>query len=132
MSKHNPGYIDRIVRNTVLGTAITIITIASGTAAAMPPEVIGEQVSNIEKAGEISGWSHIDNQRILVNLSPQNTYLLTLKHQCHGLQWARDVTVSMSNGTIWAGFDAIKADGLQCPIDGIWKVSPAEMLKLGH
>jgi hypothetical protein len=36
----------------------------------------------------------------------------------------------MSNNTIWAGFDAIKADGLQCPIDRINKVSAAELLKL--
>jgi hypothetical protein len=35
----------------------------------------------------------------------------------------------MSNNTIWAGFDAIKADGLQCPIDSISRVGRKDILE---
>ena len=80
---------------------------------------MGESVPNIDSADKISDWSPLDNQHVLVNTAGQNTYLITLKHQCHGLTWAQNVTVSMSNNTIWAGFDAIKANGRQCPIQRI-------------
>ena len=97
---------------------------------AIPPDPVGEVVRSIPNADAISGWSPIDNQRVLVNLDEQSSYLLTLKHQCHGLGWAQNITVTMSNNTIWAGFDAIQADGLACPIDSIRKVAPKDLLEL--
>ena len=99
---------------------------------AMPPELLGEDVRSIPDADGITGWSHVDNQRVLVNLDQQSTYLLTLKHQCHGLAWAQDVTVTMSNNTIWAGFDAIQADGRACPIHSIRKLDPKSLLEPDH
>ena len=111
-------------------TVSLIVALLQGSIAlAMPPEEInGEPVQSIEGADGIRGWSHIDNQRVLVELDQQSTYLLTLKHQCHGLAWAQNVTVTMTNNTIWAGFDAIQADGLACPISRIEKVDPKEQL----
>ncbi len=91
---------------------------------------MGEPVRSIDSAHEISDWSALDNQHVLINTSGQNTYLITLKHQCHGLTWAQNVTVSMSNNTIWAGFDVIKANGLQCPIQRISIMSAQELLEL--
>jgi hypothetical protein len=102
----------------------------NGNLLAMPPELMGETVSSIQDANEISDWAPIDNQRVLVNLNAQDSYLLTLKHQCHGLTWAQNVTVSMSNNTIWAGFDAIKADGQACPIHSIQKMKARDLLEL--
>jgi hypothetical protein len=103
----------------------------AGAAAALPPAAAqGEPVASIPHADKIRDWSPLDNQRVIVNVNATDTYLLTLKQQCYGLRWAQNVTVSMSNNTIWAGFDAIRADGLQCPIDKISKVSPAELLEL--
>jgi len=99
---------------------------------AMPPELLGEDVRSIPDADGITGWSHVDNQRVLVNLDQQNTYLLTLKHQCHGLAWAQNVTVTMSNNTIWAGFDAIQADGRACPIHSIRKLDTKSLLESDH
>lgn len=94
---------------------------------AMATVVQGEPVRSIEGADTISGWSQIDSQRVLLNLNEKNTYLLTLKHQCHGLAWAQNVTVTMSNNTIWAGFDEIHADGLACPIHSIQKIDPKDL-----
>jgi hypothetical protein len=104
-----------------------LMTLLGGTTHALPPEFQGETVQHIDAANGISAWSHIDNQRVLVNVDEQSTYLLTLKHQCHGLAWAQNVTVSMSNNTIWAGFDAIQADGLACPIDRIEKIDAHDL-----
>jgi len=110
-----------------IATGLTL----AGSAAALPPApATGEPVTSIPHADKIRDWSALDNQRVLVSVNATDTYLLTLKQQCHGLGWAQNVTVSMSNNTIWAGFDAIRADGLQCPIETISKVSPAELLEL--
>jgi len=104
---------------------------ACGSALALPPGGLhGDSVRSIPDADQIRDWTPLDNQRVIVNLNAADTYLLTLKQQCHGLGWAQNITVTMSNNTIWAGFDAISADGLQCPIDRISKVTPAELLEL--
>lgn len=97
---------------------------APGALATLPE---GVAVRSIENADAISSWSHIDNQRVLVSLDEKDTYLLTLKHQCHGLAWAQNVTVTMSNNTIWAGFDEILADGLACPIHSIQRIDPKDL-----
>jgi len=111
--------------------ATVLLTVTTGSTFALPPaEHPGEAVRSIPGAQRISDWNALDNQRVLVNVNATDTYLLTLKQQCHGLGWAQNVTVTMSNNTIWAGFDAIKADGLQCPIDRINRVSATELLQL--
>ena len=105
-----------------------VAALTTGTVLAIPPEISGESVQSIPGADGISDWAPLDNQRVLVNLDEKNSYLLTLKHQCHGLAWAQNISVSMSNNTIWAGFDAIQADGRACPIDSIHKVDPRKLL----
>lgn len=119
----------RMVSTGLLAGSLIAATLFAGNEAqAMPPELKGERVQHIEAADGISGWEHIDNQRVLVNVDEKSTFLLTLKHQCHGLAWAQNVSVTMSNNTIWAGFDAIRADGLACPIDRIEKIDPKTLL----
>jgi hypothetical protein len=81
------------------------------------PEDLLEPVRSIESADRISGWEHLDDQHVLLRLSAQDQYLITLKSRCLGLNWARNVGVTMSNNTIWAGFDAITVDGNQCEIE---------------
>ena len=76
-------------------------------------------VRNIESADRISGWEHLDDQHVVLRLSAEDQYLITLRRQCLGLNWARNVGVTMSNNTIWAGFDAITVDGNQCEIESI-------------
>lgn len=108
--------------------ALLLVTgLMSAGAMAIPPELSGEAVRSIDAENGIAGWSTLDNQHVLLNLDAQDSYLLTLKHQCHGLAWAQNVTVTMSNNTIWAGFDAIQADGLACPIDSIEKINPKDL-----
>ncbi|MGD8417389.1 MAG: DUF6491 family protein [Pseudomonadales bacterium] len=108
-------------------TAALLALMGASTALAINRVPEGVTVSRIEGADAISGWSQIDNQRVLVNLDEKDTYLLTLKYQCHGLAWAQNVSVTMSNNTIWAGFDEIQADGLACPIHSIQKIDPKDL-----
>lgn len=115
-------YSGYIVLAALLGTAVS--------SSALPPERAGESVRSIPDVQHISDWSTIDNQRVVVSINATDSYLLTLKQQCHGLGWAQNITVTMSNNTIWAGFDEIKADGLQCPIDQISRMTSKDLLEL--
>lgn len=103
-----------------LSTTLALLLVAA-SGHAISPETPGVPVQSIPQADRITDWTTVDGQRVMVN-NAQNSFLLTLKHQCHGLAWAQNVTVSMSNNTIWAGFDAIRADGQQCPIERIWRM----------
>ncbi|MEM8766046.1 MAG: DUF6491 family protein [Pseudomonadota bacterium] len=106
---------------------LLVASLMSAGAMAIPPELSGESVHSIEAENGIAGWSTVDSQRVLLNLDEQDSYLLTLKHQCVGLTWAQNITVTMSNNTIWAGFDAIEADGRACAIDSIEKINPKDL-----
>ena len=104
--------------NRYLGASLLLLC-SSQTSFALPPESHGESVRSIPDAQQISAWTTIDNQRVVINVNATDPYLLTLKQQCHGLGWAQNITVTMSNNTIWAGFDAITVDGNQCEIETI-------------
>ena len=114
----------------LLSLGAMAVSLALSGAVHASPEVGGKAVQSIPGADAIVGWDRIDNQRVLVSFAERDGYLLTLKHQCHGLAWAENVTVTMSNNTIWAGFDSIKADGNACPINHIRKLSAKDILEL--
>ena len=91
---------------------------------------LGETVRSISSANLISGWEHIDAQHVVLSLSSDERYLLTLKRQCGGLSWAQHIGVTMSNNTIWAEFDSVTTDGLQCPIKQINRVTIEQLKEL--
>ncbi len=104
--------------------AAALLTVPAG---ALPPAedatgrlaaALAAPVRSIPMANRINGWEQLDNQHVVLRLDDHD-YLITLKDQCPGLTWAQAVAVTMSNNTIWAGFDAITADGWQCPIERI-------------
>lgn len=110
--------------------ALALALVLPGLAQALSPIATGQSVQSIAGADAITEWARIDDQRVLVSFPQRDSYLLILKHQCHGLAWAENVTVTMSNNTIWAGFDAINADGNACPIENIHKMSAKDILEL--
>jgi len=99
--------------------SIVCATLAAGCALTSLALPLRAPVRSIESANQISGWEQVDNQHVVLRFSPQDQYLLTLRNPCLGLNWGRNVGVTMSNNTIWAGFDAITVDGNQCEIETI-------------
>ena len=104
-----------------LSASAGILCLCMPQAFALP--TVGEFVANIPYANEINRFEAIDNQHLLVSVDPERTYVLEFKEQCHRLSFARHIGVSMANNTIWAGFDYVTADGSQCTIDSIQKVT---------
>jgi hypothetical protein len=97
--------------------------LAAASATALPPVqdvaellLAGERVTSIPTAGGIAGFQPIDDEHVVLSLADNQRYLLTLNRECFGLRWARHVGVTVSDNTIWAGFDALTADGAACSI----------------
>lgn len=99
------------------------------SAAALPPAgqdpaalvSTGQPVSSIPTADTVQNFTPLDDAHVMLSTRTDH-YLLTLNRDCFGLRWARHVGVTASDNTIWAGFDALTADGEACPIREIHRV----------
>lgn len=85
----------------------------------------GEPVSSIPTAEDVHGFEALDAEHVILSSGNQH-YLLTLNRECFGLRWARRVGVTVSDNAIWAGFDALTADGQACRIREIHRVPQAQ------
>ncbi len=90
----------------------------------------GLPVNKIPHASQIHSWHAVDKRHLILSVSSKQNYLVTLRRDCHALNFATNVGVSTSNNTIYAGFDHITADGNQCAIQKINKISKDEKRQL--
>lgn len=103
---------------------ILLAALLASEVSALPPEQpdltalvrSGEPVSSIPTADSVQAFAALDDEHVLLSLGEERSYVLTLNRECFGLRWARHVGVTASENTIWAGFDALTADGEACPI----------------
>ncbi len=78
-----------------------------------------EQIPAARSAGDLTA---IDLSHVLLSTADNKRYLLTLRRRCPELRWARHVGVTASGNSIWAGFDALTADGQSCQIQEIHRL----------
>jgi hypothetical protein len=78
-----------------------------------------EQIPAARSAGDLTA---IDLSHVLLSTADDKRYLLTLRRRCPELRWARHVGVTASGNSIWAGFDALTADGQTCQIQEIHRL----------
>jgi len=78
-----------------------------------------EQIPAARSAGDLTA---IDLSHVLLSTADDKRYLLTLRRRCPELRWARHVGVTASGNSIWAGFDALTADGQSCHIREIHRL----------
>jgi len=112
---------------------LLIGALVAGPAIALPPahpdqrflSTAGEPVDNIPSASSIQDFKPLDNAHVMVSLTSNQQYLMTLNKQCVGLRWARHIGVTTSDNTIWAGFDNLTADGQRCQIREIHRLPDA-------
>ena len=105
--------------------------------AALPPSApdlsslaqTGHPVASIPTADSVRDFRPLDGAHVML-ATDEHRYLLTLNRECVGLRWARHVGVTASDNTIWAGFDALTADGEACPIREIHRVTDSRLDEL--
>jgi hypothetical protein len=115
-----------------LAALAALLTLIASQALALPPAQpdpsallqVGEPVASIPTADEVRDFELLDEAHVMVSAGEEKRYLLTLDRHCFGLRYARHVGVTASDNTIWAGFDALTADGEACSIRAIHLVRP--------
>jgi hypothetical protein len=113
--------------------SIAALGILAAPLAALPPSTpdptalvqTGHPVASIPTADSVRDFQPLDGEHVML-ATDEHRYLLTLNRECVGLRWARHVGVTASDNTIWAGFDALTADGEACPIREIHRVTAAD------
>ncbi len=70
----------------------------------------------------ISSWQVVDNQRLVLYVSPFRPYLLTLARKAPGLGNNDRIVFRYDNNHIYARFDRIEVDGFPYVIDRIEKL----------
>jgi hypothetical protein len=112
----------------------TLAAFVMSPATALPPaqpdpsvlQQLGEPVASIPTADAVRDFELLDEAHVMLSTGAEERYLLTLDRDCFGLRWARHVGVTASDNTIWAGFDALTADGEACSIREIHLVRPQQ------
>lgn len=86
-----------------------------------------QQIPAARSAGDLTT---VDLTHVLLSTADEVRYMLTLNRDCPELRWARHIGITASGNTIWAGFDALTADGQACQIREIHRlgVGPAQRL----
>jgi hypothetical protein len=123
------------IRSRTLALAVLAACVA-GPAVALPPvesdpqalQALGEPVTRIPTAHRVYEFEPLDAEHVMLSISEEQRYLLTLNRECFGLRFARHVGITASDDTIWAGFDALTADGEACSIREIHLVPHAGSL----
>lgn len=105
-----------------LGLAVPLAALPPATPDPTALLLAGEPVTSIPGADAVRAFQPLDGEHVMLS-SGDSRYVLTLNRQCIGLRWARHVGVTASANTIWAGFDALTADGEACPIREIHRLS---------
>lgn len=116
-----PARAQGILLAVLLGASSAASVLALPPAGPDPGSLMasGQPVASIPTADRAHGFQALDDAHVVLSVSGGEHYLLTLSEQCFGLRWARHVGVTASDNTIWAGFDALTADGEACPIQAI-------------
>jgi len=90
----------------------------------------GPEVAKIVGVSQIANWQTIDAHRLVLSLNPKRNYLVTLQSDCFALRHAENLGISTSNDVIYAGFDYVTADGVQCRIQRINELDAAQKVAL--
>lgn len=127
---NQPFPLDRRWAWAMLALTALLLPPAVPSAVALPPAHEdpaalldeGHLVERIPTADQVQAFQPLDNEHVMLSTGSETHYLLTLSRGCFGLRWARHIGVTASDNAIWAGFDALTADGEACPIRTIHRL----------
>lgn len=90
--------------------------------------VVSEQLPEHKKihSFRLYSWSELDQQRLILNVTPSRPYLITFKHKCSELDFANAIEVKNSGSLLLANFDYIRVSGQMsdnCYIDTIHQLT---------
>jgi len=102
------------------------VAVSAASPSAPPSEITqlaGIEVDSIRGIESLTNWTTLDTQHLTLVVNNADHYLLRLQNRCEHLRGAQLVGISMTNQEIWADYDHVAADGYECRIDRITRLS---------
>ncbi|MGH8290459.1 MAG: DUF6491 family protein [Steroidobacteraceae bacterium] len=87
----------------------------------------GKPVDHFTWLTHYNGWEPISPDQLVVWTDINDAYLITVFHPCVDLMFARRIGLTSSGDTVYAHFDAVKAQGWRCMIKTI---QPVDYLRM--
>lgn len=87
----------------------------------------GKPVDRFTWLTSYNGWEPISPDQLVVWTDLNDAYLITVFHPCTDLMFARRIGLTSSGDTVYAHFDAVKAEGWKCMIKTIQPVDYRRM-----
>ena len=90
--------------------------------------ITNEKLESVSKitAFRFSGWNDLSDRHLILNVSVNRYYLVTLRSNCYGLDHSINIRVNNTGSILQAKFDSISVPSdynLKCYIDSIHKIS---------
>jgi uncharacterized protein DUF6491 len=89
----------------------------------------GQPVDHFTWLTRYDGWEPISHYQLVVWTDINQAYLIRVFSPCTDLMFARRIGLTSSANTVYAHFDAVRADGWRCQIDTI---QPVDYRKMQH
>ncbi|HZT04142.1 MAG TPA: DUF6491 family protein [Steroidobacteraceae bacterium] len=87
----------------------------------------GKPVDHFTWLTHYDGWEPISHYQLVVWTDINRAYLIRVFPPCTDLMFARRIGLTSTADTVYAHFDAVRADGWRCQIDTI---QPVDYLKM--
>jgi hypothetical protein len=87
----------------------------------------GKPVDHFTWLTRYDGWEPISRNQLVVWTDINRAYLITVAPPCTDLMFARRIGLTSSADTVYAHFDAVRAEGWRCIID---KIQPVDYRRM--
>ena len=117
-------------------TALTVLLLAlsqlayAGASSSDATEDSLDRVDRIPLLGGLYGWNRVDDDTVIVWVSPFRPFLIDMSRKSHDLRFANAIALTSSAGYVNEKFDSVIVDGLRYPIKAIYKLDPAYAKKM--
>jgi len=101
--------------------AVLLMTGCASAPITLDSKYVFPQFEQVDKftAFSLDSWQSVDNQSLIVQISPSRHYLLILTRPLYDLRFAEVIELSSTGPSIYAKFDCVKVRTRYCGPDPI-------------
>ena len=89
-------------------------------------------VESFSVLSHLHSWYAINDDTVIVWVTPFQPYLIELAFPSHDLKFAQVVGVTSLGSRVYARFDSLRVGGIRYPIDSIYKITREEAKSLAR
>lgn len=85
-----------------------------------------ERIDSFTMLGGLHSWTAVDDDTVIVWVTPFKPYLIELAFPSHDLRFAHVIGVTSFGSRVYAKFDAVNVAGFRYPIESIYELTREE------